>query len=90
MASYTKRFGVNPMEKSAKQLITYGRSFSLLKDWYYFLRDHEYTYYFFNLQEDQGISKCYGIYYDKNHSNSGKKVGYIWVAGGKITSVKWL
>lgn len=90
VAPYTKRFGFNPMEKSAKQLITYGRSFSLLHDWYYFLRDHEYSYYFFNIHEDQGVSKCYGIYYDKNLTKSGKKVGYIWVAGGKITSVKWL
>lgn len=90
VAPYTKRFGFNPSEKSAKQLITYGRSFSLLKDWYYFLRDHDYTYYFFNIHEDRGSVKCYGIFYDKNLSNRGKKVGYIWVAGGKITSVKWL
>lgn len=90
VAPYTKRFGFNPDGKTAKQLITYGRSFSLLKDWYYCLRDHECSYYFFNIHEDQGVSKCYGIYYDKYNTNRGTKVGYIWVAGGKITSVKWL
>lgn len=90
LASFTKRFGFNPDGKGAKQLITYGRSLSLLTEWYYFRRDHQCSYYFFNLHQDLGSQKRYGIYYAKDYySNSGKRQGYIWVKGDRITSVEW-
>lgn len=90
LASFTKRFGFNPDGKGAKQLITYGRSLSLLTEWYYFRKNHELSYYFFNLHQDLGSQKCYGIYYAKDYySNSGTRQGYIWVKGDRITSVEW-
>ena len=90
LASFTKRFGFNPDGKGAKQLITYGRSLSLLTEWYYFRKDHQCSYYFFNLHQDLGSQKCYGIYYAKDYySNNGKRQGYIWVKGDRITSVEW-
>ena len=90
LASFTKRFGFNPDGKGAKQLIAYGRSLSLLTEWYYFRRDHQCSYYFFNLHQDLGSQKRYGIYYAKDYySNSGKRQGYIWVKGDRITSVEW-
>ena len=90
IAPFTKRFGFNPDGKVGKQLITYGRSLSLLKDWYYFRKNHELPYYFFNLHQDLGSQKCYGIYYAKDYdSNNGKRQGYIWVKGDRIISVEW-
>lgn len=87
IASFTKRFGFNPVGKKVGQLITVGRSFKLLREWNAYVASHYallYSYMRFNLSIDHGNSKCYDMILDDM-----KKVGYIWVRGDKVSSVVW-
>ena len=87
IASFTKRFGFNPVGKKVGQLTTVGRSFKLLREWNAYVASHYallYSYMRFNLSIDHGNSKCYDMILDDM-----RKVGYIWVRGDKVSSVVW-
>ncbi len=82
LAPYIRRFGFNPSGKSLKQLVTVGRSFSLLNDYFhdYYIQGSDC---FFSFAEDTGISKGYRVV--KNR----KRVGYVYVQRDRIISVTW-
>lgn len=86
MAPWVKRFGFDPSEKGKSQLIKSGRSFKLLSEWYNYLGANGGEHAEFNLSIDRGTSKCYDILWG---GYSGRKIGYIWVNGDKITTVVW-
>ena len=75
IAYWTKKFGFNPFGKTNSDLIKPGRSFSVIKEFYYD--------WFFDLSYDQGNLKLYHMY------SGGKRVGRLWVSGDKITAVSW-
>lgn len=82
LAPYTRKFGFNPSDKSLKQLVTVGRSFSLLCDYFndYYVQGSNC---FFSFAEDTGISKAYRVVKNK------KRVGHVYVQRDKIISVNW-
>lgn len=82
IAPYTRRFGFNPSGKSLKQLVTVGRSFSLLNDYFnnFYIQGSDC---FFSFAEDTGISKGYRVV--KNR----KRVGYVYVQRDRVISVTW-
>jgi hypothetical protein len=82
LAPYIRRFGFNPTGKSIKQLVTVGRSYSLVRDYVnnYYVQGRNFA---FSLGEDTGISKGYWVLLNR------KRVGFIYVQRDRIISVKW-
>jgi TPR repeat protein len=82
LAPYTRKFGFNPSDKGLKQLVTVGRSFSLLCDYFqnFYVQGSDC---YFSFAEDTGISKAYRVIKNK------KRVGHVYVQRDRIISVKW-
>lgn len=78
VAYWTKRFGFNPETRTNGQLISVGRSFKLLCDWY-----KSSSFIWFDLVKQTGSSKCYQI------KNGSILWGHVWVTGDKVSSVTW-
>ena len=74
-AYWTKKFGFNPFGRRTGDLIKPGRSFSLIKEYY--------NNWYFILKYESNSVKFYHMYSDN------ELVGYLWVRGGKISSVEW-
>ena len=121
---FRQRFGFDPSNKSLRDLVKVGSSFSTLNDYFIFMKKlydagnswnrmswkenypnesiDDYTirssvngnpqqtvkyYYKFNLSIDHGTTKCYDFY--SCDYNGSEKMGYVWVKGGKISTVSW-
>lgn len=86
VAYWTKRFGFNPFNKSASQLISVGRSFSVVLD---FVKNYyvQGCLYYFSYYEDRGVSKSYYIY--KVGRSNTTRVGRIIVSNDRISYVRW-
>ena len=82
LAPYIKGFGFNPSGKSIKELVTVGRSYSLVRD---FVNDYYVggQNFWFSFAEDTGISKGYRVI------RNNKRVGIIYVQNNRIISVRW-
>lgn len=88
-ASFTRQFGFDPNKSSIKKIVTVGRSFKLLCDYFVYWENcsertnHALVKYWFRLSQDQGASKCYRLY-----SSNGQE-GFIWVRGDRVSTVSW-
>lgn len=87
IASFTRRFGFDPMGKSLKELVKVGRSYKLLVDFFNFYNDwtkDDLTCpYWLKLFVDRGNTKGYDM------RSCGKDVGVVWVTGDKVSKVVW-
>jgi hypothetical protein len=100
IAQFTKRFGFDPTKKTIKQLVTVGRSYQLLVDFFNFLNsDHDLIFhsggnYLIELSTDRGNTKRYNLrhaegYLGGNTYTNIKTLGFFWVRDGKVSSVTW-